>query len=265
MTDFHNDRDEAALPPKAQERLLRQDSSTALAGLSAGELLALRQTGAQPLGLAMGVSVFSLGGISLSSAVSGELKFLTGALRTEQRLVLDRLRAEAALLGADGVLGVRLTRRRVGGDAPLLEMQAIGTAIRGSGMQTGSPWISGLSGTEYAALQAAGYRPVGLTLGNCAYFRVPDTQRYPTMAGATVQRSYERADYTQATYGARHLALERMRAEGKALHGDGIVGVQTDIQRHVSEMGLFVHFFASGTAITRISGGNPSIDITIPL
>lgn len=259
-----------------------------VASLSPGELLALRQTGAEPLGQVMGCSVYAITA-PMSSAVSGELKTLTGALQQMQHLALGRLRAEAEQIGADGVVSVSFQVHHKGTpSAPFRELRVTGTAIRAPGAApTGrhaSPWLSGLSGVEYAQLRQAGYRPVGLVLGNCAYLRLAaslrlgSAQRAALYYGLPVSRSgsanaaapnssadwlltyssYERKELSEAVYKARHLAMERLESEARAGGADGIVGVHVDVERHVvsgddTQPGLFVHFFAAGTAVA--SGG----------
>ncbi len=56
------------------------------------------------------------------------------------------------------------------------------------------------------------------------------------------------ANYTQALYDARELAMERMQAEAEQVQAEGIVGVQ--IQERSHGWGSHViEFFAVGTAV----------------
>jgi len=273
------ERDVASLPASARERLRARESlspSLYVTDLSTGDLLALRQAGAEPLGQVMGCSVYAVTA-PRSSAVSGELKFLTGALLASQNLALGRLRAEAALLNADGVVGVRLQRQHRGShDTPFQEWKVTGTAIRvgNRSSSNSAPWLSGLSGTEYSLLRQAGYRPAGLVFGNCAYYRITDPRRvpgYPSNTSTALYSSYERSEHAEAIAQARHLALHRMEDAAHSVGADGIVGVMVEIERHLGTEtyglpDLFVHFFAMGTAITALPGSTTgTLDVTMSL
>ena len=92
----------------------------------------VHQAGYEPLGQVMGSSVYHVGWqwMPYSSWNSGELTMLTQAFYEARHLALGRLYQEAALLGATGVVGVRLEKREYEWGAGLLEFAAIGTAIR---------------------------------------------------------------------------------------------------------------------------------------
>jgi uncharacterized protein YbjQ (UPF0145 family) len=86
----------------------------------------LLQAGYKPLGLVMGTAVYASyqngwefqqlagwgwgGGMSWGwGGVNGELERFTGALYAARELAIGRMQAEAAELGAEGVVGVQIT------------------------------------------------------------------------------------------------------------------------------------------------------------
>ena len=215
-----------------------------------GDLLLAERAGLRALGQVMGTSVFSLGGSYDSSAVSGELKFLTGAFHQAQAGALERLRAEAKLLSADGVVDTRIPRAVWGqpGDG-LLEFSLIGTAVRiaSNPRKTDAPFLCQVSGASYFALVQAGWQPVGLAIGNCAHYAVS----LFAASGMAYQawESFERTEYSQAIMNARHQALARMQSDARAVGGAGIVGVSLSLQKACDEMGMKFTCFASGTVV----------------
>lgn len=232
--------------------------------LGVNGLLLLRQAGIEPLAQVMGRTSYAISA-PRTSAVSGELKILTGAYAEAQRLVLERLRDAAIRHGANGIVGVRLiydeTRE---GEAGVLNLSAIGTAVHSDWPAHDGPWLSGLTGDALWTLRQTGFRPVGLAIGNCAYYRVASAQGLPPAAlqsGWRMGVNVERRDYTDALYGARHLAMRRMEDDAARLHADGILGVTVQVERHFGAttgwlQDLFCRFFAVGTAVA--AGAAPS-------
>ena len=78
-------------------------------------------------------------------------------------------------------------------------------------------------------LLSAGYRPVGLVLGNCVYHVAH--QNVGTWV-SRVGRNVEMPNYTQALYDARELAMERMQYEATQVEAEGIVAVQLQERSH---------------------------------
>lgn len=267
------------LPLNAQERLqeqsARQSTATALftSDFSVNELLAVRRSGYEAVGQVMGSSIFQMTG-PFSSGVSGELQFLTQAYNDVRQRALGRLQQEAVLLGATHVVGVRLKQSRFAWGEGLLELTAIGTAVREStAKRSKTPALSALSGTELWTLHQAGYSPVGLVVGNCAYYGV-GTQMpsitVPSRPGAYGWgESQERRDYTQAVYGARAQAMGRMEQQARELRAEGVVGVTVEVETHRTSSGttldIYCHFVAVGTAVIALSGRASSLSPEITL
>ncbi|WP_326955670.1 heavy metal-binding domain-containing protein [Amycolatopsis sp. NBC_01286] len=84
-------------------------------------------------------------------------------LRRGYATALDRLRAEAWALGADGVLAIRCTVTRAGRTR---EFVVLGTAVRATGgKRPGRVFTTSLSGPDVAKLLPAGWVPVTLAIG----------------------------------------------------------------------------------------------------
>jgi uncharacterized protein YbjQ (UPF0145 family) len=246
----------ADLPQHARERLasMRQHHFFT-SDLSVNEFLLVKEVGFQPLGLVMGSSIFHVG-FHPVRGVSEELTTLTQALYHARELAMVRMEEEADALGADGIVAVRLTLTIHTWGANVIEFLAIGTAVKnvtGEGTwraPNGKPFQSDLSGQDFWTLLHAGYRPVGMVMGNCVYYVAPQAgiaqpgwgwQQQP-------QQNMELTGPTQAFYDARELAMERMQAEAEALEAEGIVGVTVDESNHTWGVNV-LEFSAIGTAV----------------
>jgi uncharacterized protein YbjQ (UPF0145 family) len=157
---------------------------------------------------------------------------------------------EAGELGADGIVAVNLDIGRFRSEDEAAEFIAIGTAVkhRDGELQrapSGRPFTSGLSGQDFWTLLSSGYRPVGLVMGSCVYHVA---QRGLREELRQLEENYEMANYTQALYSARELAMERMQREAEELHAEGVVGVRLQQQSHGWDVDV-IEFFALGTAI----------------
>lgn len=261
------------LPLNAQERLKeqagRQDTPAHCftSDLSVNEALLVREAGYRPLGQVMGSSVFHTGWQWMPSTNwgSGELEVYTEAFYQARHRALSRLLQEAELLRATGVVGVRLEHQEHEWGQGMVEFKAIGTAIHEADVPTsakhaGRPFLSDLSGQDFWLLRQAGFRPVGIAVGNCSYYQVPTWATRNATSGGFFGTSWwnqELSDYTAALYAARELAMERMEDEARAVNAEGIVGV--DVQASVNpreievnnqkRIDMLYHFTAIGTAI----------------
>ena len=87
---------------------------------------------------------------------------------------MTRMEEEADVLGADGIVGVRLDVNYYEWGKSTAEFIAVGTAVKakdGSSWRNaeGKPFTSDLSGQDFWTLLHAGYAPLGLVLGTCVY------------------------------------------------------------------------------------------------
>jgi uncharacterized protein YbjQ (UPF0145 family) len=163
---------------------------------------------------------------------------------------MSRMEAEADVLGADGIVGVRLDIefKEFGND--LAEFIAVGTAVKAEDggnwkPNTGKPFTSDLNGQDFWTLIQSGYAPQGMVMGSCVYHIAH--QRFWQAIG-NIGQNIEVPQFTEALYDARELAMSRMQAEAEALHAEGIVGVQLLSLPH-RWGGHTTEFFAIGTAI----------------
>ena len=142
--------------------------------LTSNEHLLTREAGYEPIGLVMGTAFYKVsfwGYFNSYRTSTGELTSLSQAQLAARELAIARLQQEARLLGAHGVIGVRLQLRGYDWSARTVEFTAIGTAIRIPNRDPDPhPFTSDLSGQEFWQLHQAGYYPKGLVLGICSYY-----------------------------------------------------------------------------------------------
>jgi uncharacterized protein YbjQ (UPF0145 family) len=273
----------ADLPAHARERLLHmRQKHFFTSDLSVSEFLLVKEAGFDPLGMVMGSSIYRIkANVPMGSAWNlddwrGELGDLTQALYHSRELAMARMEEEADALGADGIVGVRLKINLHAWGSDIAEFVAIGTAVRHPTMhghfknKAGKPFQSDLSGQEFWTLVKAGYRPVGMVMGNCAYYVPPSFVNVVTGSS----RSMELAEYTHALYDARELAIERLQAEAEDLGATGIVDVTVQELQHSwrgqwgGNLGAFqgevIEFFVVGTAVVPFGESSlPPITLTI--
>lgn len=261
------------LPQAAQNRLSQMRGKAGKDGLftsdlSVNEFLLVREAGFDPLGLVMGSSIYHIGFQFTNAFQNQEMEVLTQAMYHARELAMTRMEEEADMLGADGVVGVRLTVNRYEWGEHLAEFMAIGTAIKhrsGEHYRTpdNRPFTSDLNGQDFWTLLRAGYRPVSMVMGTCVYH----VARQGIMQSISqIGRNVEMSNYTQALYDSRELALSRMQAEAESVKAEGIVGAQVKESSHGWGSHV-VEYFALGTAISATSADHsiPAPTLTLPL
>ena len=246
------------IPESGRERIARMKQYIArgffTSDLSVNEFLLVKEAGFDPLGLVLGSSIYHIGFQQASWNRNQEMGVLTQAMYHARELAMTRMEEEADQLGADGIVGVRLDIGRYEWGADLAEFIAVGTAVKHregtlSRAPNGRPFTSDLNGQDFATLLRAGYRPVGLTMGNCVYH----VARQGMMQSLRqMGRNVEQANFTQALYEARELAMERMQNEADELQAEGIVGARI-IERSHGWGSHVIEFFAIGTSVMSVS------------
>ncbi len=243
------------LPQHALERLQTMRGAPGRAGLftsdlSVNEFLLVKSSGFEPMGLVVGSSIYHLGYQFAGMRQNIEMTVLSQAMYHARELAMSRMEQEAAALGADGIVGVRLEIGFHQWGQNLAEFIAIGTAVRSSDGKNhrnakGMPFTSDLSGQDFYTLIQSGYMPVGLVMGSCVYHVA-----YQSIGQwfKTVGNNVEMANYTQALYDARELAMARMQAEAMALRAEGIVGAQVHEKNHGWGSHV-IEYFSIGTAV----------------
>jgi len=247
------------LPQDALNRLAELGGRDGKAGLftsdlSVNEFLLVKEAGFNPKGLVFGSSIYHIGLQGRSWSKNRELEKLSQAMYTARELAMSRMEAEAKVLDADGVVGVRLDVNFYDWGPHSAEFIAIGTAIESKDNPMswrnplGAPFTSDLSGQDFWTLVQSGYMPLGLVMGTCVYH--VGHRNLGNVVSQTANNS-ELVPFTQALYEARELAMTRMQDEAERLGAEGIVGVQMVEKSHFWGSHV-IEFFAVGTAIRPI-------------
>ena len=253
---------ELGIPEDAMRRLAEmkpgQATSLFTSDLSVNEFLLVREAGFRPLGMVLGSSIYHVGFQMGRWSKNQELETLSQAMYHARELAMSRMEAEAAMLGADGIVGVRLDIEFKEFGSDLAEFIAIGTAVKSDHPPTAEggswrnnkdqPFTSDLSGQDFWTLIQAGYGPLGMVMGSCVY-HIAHQGLFQKMGN--VGQNVEIPQFTEALYDARELAMGRMQAEAEQYGAEGIVGVQLLSLPH-RWGGHTTEFFAIGTAIRPI-------------
>src|ERR1700728_278107 len=248
------------VPEAGRARLQQNQAGLFTSDLSVNEFLLIKQAGFDPVGLVVGSSIYHIGIQLAGWKKSQEMTVLSEAMYGARQLAMTRMQEEADQLGADGVVGVRLDIGRYEWGENLAEFIAIGTAVKHQEGKlhrapSGRPFTSDLSAQEFWTLLQTGHRPVGMVMGSCVYHVAHQSLR---QSMRQVGQNVELANYTQALYDARELAMERMQAEALEAKAEGIVGV--DLHERSHGWGSHViEFFAVGTAIIPTAGAEDHV------
>jgi len=250
------------VPEHGRARLAQMKGGFFTSDLSVNEFLLVKQAGFDPLGLVIGSSIYHIGYQQSSWKQSMEMEVLSQAMYEARELAMTRMEEEADQLGADGIVGVRLDIGRYEWGADLAEFIAVGTAVQHAAGElhrapNGRPFTSDLNGQDFATLLRAGYRPVGMVMGNCVYHVAHQGLR---ASWKQIGRNQEMPNYTQALYEARELAMERMQTEADEVQAGGIVGTRI-VERSHGWGSHVIEFFAIGTSVVAT---NPDHQIEKP-
>lgn len=233
------------LPKSARQRLERSDSTAARTSfLTVPAAYGVRAAGLEPVGDVMGCIAFRTGfeylgscGVKTritvrnvvptsdrprvtfaSSTGSGATSYLT-QLSTAYRTALDRLRAEAKALGADGVLGTRLELEQ---HDDLREIVAIGTAVRSTGRTRPSRlFTTDLSGDDVAKLLLSGWAPATLHVAVELGLRHVDAQTVRETSAIRSNTNREVTGYTDLRQQVTQRVGEQLR---RRVAGEGADG-----------------------------------------
>jgi len=249
VSDVTND-----LPQATGHRLEELEKGLFTSDLSVNEFLLIKEVGFHPDGFVMGSSIYHTGIQTRKWGQSLELTKLTEAMYNARELAMTRMEEEAAELGADGVVGVRLTVNYYDWGKDAAEFIAVGTAVKAEDgvsrlNKLGKPFTSDLSGQDFWTLLQTGYFPQGLVMGTCVYHIA---HRGIGQTLGTTGQNVELPNFTQALYEARELAMTRMQDEATRLSATGIVGVRLEEKSH--QWGSHtIEFLSLGTAVLKTS------------
>lgn len=222
--------------------------------LSVSEFALLDAAGYRPLEFVMGSSVFHIGWQAQNLRQSVELQVLTQAMYTARMNAMGRMLAEADQVGADGVVGTRLTFRRHGISADHIEFIAVGTAVVAKDdpgrmrRPDGAPFSSHLNVQDFYTLLRTGHVPVEFVMGVCVW-HVAAQGLMQTLR--QVGQNVEMPQWTQGYYDAREIALSRMQAEAERVQATGITGVDWAANEWMWGTHT-LEFFTSGTAVRKV-------------
>ena len=256
------------LPLRAQQRLGEiGEAGRGLfsSDLSVDEFALVRAIGLRPLAQVMGSSIYHVGwqqrpgawGMQVTG-ISQELSVVSEAWNSARLRAFARLEQEATLVGADAVVGVRLTVGRHDWAAGAIEYVAVGTAVRIDGAEHAErPVLTDLSGQDFRKLWQAGQRPLGVVGASTVHYIVAGWATQQAQSGFSASWvNQELRDFTRGVYDARETALGRMTAEARHLGAAGVVGVsivhsveEREAGRGSGRRDLVVTFHVLGTAI----------------
>lgn len=241
------DWDGRGLPPVAAERARRAAEGGAWTSLlSAPAAAGLEVAGFDPVGEVMGSMVQRIGwigyqgcglyglGASRWSGAAGATTFsgyapYADAVIRGYRTAMERMIQEASTIGADGVVGVRLSLSELDGSAK--EFTALGTAVRArSRTRPGRIFTTDLPGQDVAKLVLAGWMPADLVFGIAVAIRHDDWQTRQ-QASSWMSGNTEVSGYTELVTHTRSGARLRFAEHVKRSGADGAI---------VSSMGLRV-------------------------
>jgi uncharacterized protein YbjQ (UPF0145 family) len=277
----------SGLPPVAHERIERQRASRVAGSLlSAGAAAAVLAAGFRPIGEVMGCVVMHIGWVGYRCAYGASGGLFGGGYGRSPVLVsgdigphgehridglgpqaaaynqawdaaLNRMLLEAQALGADGVVGVRLTEKVL--DGANHEFVALGTAVSdGNALTPGPdrwPFCTDLGGPDVAKLAASGWLPTGITIGLSLALRHDD---YGTLAAGRSWNNQEIVGYSELLTASRADARRQLAIRAQRVGGEHVVISMLRTSTFVREVSdghtdHVAHTTITGTALRRMT------------
>ncbi|HUW99196.1 MAG TPA: heavy metal-binding domain-containing protein [Acidiferrobacter sp.] len=203
---------QGSLPAFVKERLAETASGKRpwVTTASPAGLLAQRSHGIRPLGLVSGNCWFHYGYSWTRGHYEG------------WHTAIDRLRLEAALMGANAVVDVTMQVKRMPGEGngDHMDYAVSGTAVRIDGLpESANPALATVSALEFARLLESGIVPVGIAIG--AYFNWFVATGY-SAGNALSFWNQELGPLSTFLTQVRRQALQELRDDGMRL-GSGVL------------------------------------------
>ena len=295
------------LPLPARERLAARaagGSTFFTSDLSVNEFLSIREAGFRPLVQVLGTCFYHVGfqwsptwqaggpmyayqggglyaNASWQAGETVELETASEAWNEARRLALGRLEQEAASVGADAVVGVRLERGEYDWAAGVIEFIVTGTAVASERYELprvdGAPLLSNLSGQDFARLFRNGWIPVGVVAGSTVCYVMSGWQQQSRIGSGFMQSwaNQEMPDFSRGMRETRVQAMLQVTRQAHELGAHGLVGVTIDHhedEREADRGGmryrdLVITMHVLGTAIAEVNlpREDPPIYLALPL
>ncbi|HZE05588.1 MAG TPA: heavy metal-binding domain-containing protein [Solirubrobacteraceae bacterium] len=260
---------QGGIPLGAEERLKRVATASTpffTSDLTAKEYALAQASGLQPVAQVMGSSVVQRGWLGTQGAfyVTGEITGLSEPWNMARSRAFDRLRQEAELADADGVIGIEMTTGSLG-EAGNVELVVFGTAVRDSTLPPhpgGRLGMCTLSGQDVDKLRRIGADVRGV-VGHTTVLSVQLgmnsswVMNAGGMFGGGARMNAEITEISQGVYDARDRAMAEVRRQASAVGANDLVisTLEHTIDHHEYEQGGYrYHYFhvtmnVLGTAI----------------
>ncbi|HEY3749151.1 MAG TPA: heavy metal-binding domain-containing protein [Pseudonocardiaceae bacterium] len=261
------------LPDAARARMARYDEiglKTSL--LSVAGTVGVESVGLKPVGEVMGCIVQNIGwtgGLNYGmGGYVGSVSFqpYVQALYHGFDTALARMTTEAKSMNADGIVGIRLTRSRLGESSQ--EFVALGTAVRAeSTRRPRRVFTTDLAGQDVAKLMQAGWVPTRIAIGIAVESQFLDwasRSQMSVMAGNT-----EVTAYTQLINRVRAKSRQSFASHARGTRADGAIVASMGLRSWHQEAGnaplLCAEASIFGTTIARFHTGQraPTKALTI--
>ncbi|TVT23326.1 YbjQ family protein [Amycolatopsis acidiphila] len=247
------------LPPVAARRIERaRGSGVRTSLLSVPASVAVESAGLDTVGEVMGCVVQQRVPPMMLTPLSLTVDYRPYVLAWRQgwATALDRLREEAARLGASGVVGIQLTRQ------PLTdlteEIVALGTAVRDpAAAARPRPFTTTLPGTDVAKLLAGGWAPVEVIVAVAVtgMYRDYSLQRQTSVFAGNIEVDALTALVTRARSEARRDFANLLRRSGS---DGGIVSSMSLEMLPMQETTAGARADILGTGIARTTRSAPA-------
>lgn len=171
---------------------------------------------------------------------------------------LERMQAEARALGADGIVGVTVTRSRIEGQS--WEFAAVGTAVRSTDTslvgrpKAGEVWTAGLSAEDCAAAIHSGFVPREIALGLSVSTKHED---YQLKQQRSSWSNTEVDGLTRLLTAARHDARNQLVARARHFDGADLAITRTSLTEFETPCGQEVDVHAEAVFVGTILTPGP--------
>ena len=246
------------IPLGAEQRLKRVATASVpffTSDLTAKEYALAEASGLQPVAQVMGSSVFHGGWVGMQGTyyAVGEISGLSDPWNMARSRAFDRLRREAELADADGVIGIEITMGQLG-DAGDIEVVVFGTAVRDKTLPPhprGRLGMCTLSGQDVDKLRRIGAEVCGV-VGHTTVRSVQlgaDSAWVMSrsgMFGGGARMNTEIREITEGVYDARDQAMAEVCYQASEAGANSIVisTLQHTIEHYEYEQaGYKYHYF----------------------